>query len=185
MSAHQYSHLKSLLDRMSRAGIISDLKKWEKKDGVCVSYDLNVPESAHILYQKGGNLLELLTYLAAEDSGEYKDCCTGIELDWDDRDLHGASDPFNELDVVMTHGYIPYFVSCKNTQVAKEYLYEIMTMTRHYGGAYAIPVMVSTDVGKDGVRARAKEMGVVLVDTVGEMPAETFSKELKKALQRN
>ena len=57
-------------------------------------------------------------------------------------------------------------------------------MTRHYGGAYAIPVMVSTDEGKDGVRARAKEMNVVLIDTVKEMTVETFSKAVQKALQK-
>lgn len=182
MQSNQYDNIKSLLDKLSRAKILSDLKKWNKGKETCISFRLNVPETAYVLYQKGGNLLELLTCLAVEDSGRFGDCCTGLKLDWDDRGAHGFVDPFNELDVVMTRGYIPYFVSCKNTEVENDYLYEIMTMTRHFGGAYAVPVLVSTVENSKALHVRAEEMGIVLIDRVGELTAQQFTKKLCEAI---
>ena len=49
----------------------------------------------------------------------------------------------HEVDVVVTHGHIPVFISCKNTRLENEHLYEIATMTRHYGGRYARAAIVS------------------------------------------
>jgi len=182
MNERQYGELKPMLDKMDQAGILSDLKKWSKGGAVAVSFRLDVPESARVLYRKGGNLLELLTCLAVENSGRFSDCCVGVLLDWDERNAHGTSNPCNELDVVATRGHIPCFISCKNTAVQNEYLYEIMTMTRHFGGRYAIPALVSTVENKPSVRARAAEMGVVLIDGVGEMTAEEFESQLRAAL---
>ena len=175
MTRRQYESMAPMLKRLSQAQIFTDVQRRDRGENVYLSYCLNVPETAQVLYQKGGNLLELLTYLAAADSGRFGDCCTGIKLDWDDRDAHGSSDPFNELDVVMTGGYIPYFVSCKNTAVENEYLYEIMTMTRHFGGKYAVPVVASTVENGAVIRARAKEMGIALIDGISNMTCEQLT----------
>lgn len=178
MTKKQYDTMTPMLERLTRAQIFSDVERRDRGNDVYISYCLNVPEEAHVLYQKGGNLLELLTYLAAKDSGRFADCCTGIKLDWDNRDENGDIDPFNELDVVMTGGYIPYFVSCKNTAIENEYLYEIMTMTRHFGGRYAVPVVASTVKNGDVLRARAREMGITLIDGISEMTCEQFTEVL-------
>ena len=182
MDSRQYSGMQPLLDNLSRAKILSDRNTWVKGGQTFLSFRLNVPDAAFVLYQKGGNLLELLTCLAVEDSGRFHDCCTGVKLDWDDRGARGYVDPFNELDVVMTKGHIPYFVSCKNTAVENDYLYEIMTMTRHFGGAYAVPVLVSSAENGSALHVRAEEMGIVLLDGVGGLTAAQFTKKLHHAL---
>ena len=184
MSDRQYEHMQPMLDKLARVGILSGLKPWNRDGTVTVSFRVDVPQSAYVLYQKGGNLLELLTCLAVEDSGCFADCCVGLTLDWEDKNGRGAPGPNNELDVVATRGHIPYFISCKNTGVENEYLYEIMTMTRHFGGKYAIPVMVSTAENTPAIRERAKEMGVILLDGVGKLTAEQFERKLHDTLCR-
>lgn len=179
---HRFAAVKNLLDKLLRAKIIRDLDVERDHHGAFFRFRLEVHESARFLYEMGGNLLELLTYLAVEDSGVFADCCTGVELDWDDRGAYGLADPSNELDVVMTRGHIPYFVSCKNTVVKKEFLYEIATMARHFGGTYAVPVMISTAKNSEAICARAREMGVVLIDRVRELTAEQFEQRLCAAL---
>lgn len=185
MNKRQYSELKPMLEKLAVAGILSDLKKWSKDESIMVSFRLDVPQSAHVLYQKGGNLLELLTCLAVQNSGCFADCCVGVMLDWDDSDGRGAIGPCNELDVVATRGYIPCVISCKNTAVENEYLYEVMTMARHFGGRYAVPALVSTAENKPNIRARAAEMGVILIDGVGKLTAAEFEKRLRTALCAN
>lgn len=184
MSSRQYASFVPLLDELSRHKILSDLKRREEGKDTCISFRLQVPESAYVLYQKAGNLLEMLTYLAIVDSGHFEDCCTGVKLDWDDRTVRWASDPFNEIDTIATRGYISYFISCKNTGVKNDFLYEIMTMTRHFGGAYAVPVLLSTMECGETVRVRAKEMGIILIDNICTMTVERFSERLCAALSR-
>ena len=182
MSSRQFGIVRPLLDKLSKAGILSGLESWNRDGEITVAFRLDVPQSAYVLYQKGGNLLELFTCLAVEKSGHFTDCCVGLMLDWDDRDGQGAFGPYNELDVVATRGYIPCVISCKNTAVENDYLYEIIIMARHFGGKYAIPVMVSTVENKPAIRARAAEMGVVLIDDVGKMTAAEFEKRLCASL---
>lgn len=184
MSERQYEHMEPMLAKLARVGILSDLRTWRRDGNVAASFRVDVPPSAYVLYQKGGNLLELLTCLAVKSSGCFADCCVGLALDWNDRDGRGASGPNNELDVVATRGHIPYFISCKNTDVENEYLYEIVTMTRHFGGKYALPVMVSTAENTPAIRERAAEMGVILLDEVGKLTAEQFERKLCDALCR-
>lgn len=182
MSPEKYGRLEPLLNRLQECGILSDLRQRNSRKDIVLSFRLNVPESAFVLYQKGGNLLELLTCLAVADSGQFEDCCTGIKLDWEEERTSRFSNPFNELDVVMTRGHIPYFVSCKNTEIENDYLYEIMTMTRHFGGAYAVPVLISTADSGAALRTRAQEMNVVLIDEVSQLTAQEFSQKLCAAL---
>jgi len=173
-----------LLDILSRAGLVSRRERLEREGEIWISFRFHIPESACFLCSKGGNLLEMLTYLTAVDSGLTTDRCTGIELDWDGYVKRWGSNPFNELDVVMTVGHIPWFASCKSTAGENEYLYEIMTMTRHFGGAYAVPMLVSASRTNQSFRTRAKEMGIVLIDGVQKMTAEEFAGRMKQALER-
>ena len=172
-----------LLDVLMLEGLVSHRDRYVKENETWISFRLNIPGSAAFLCSKGGNLLEMMTYLTAVDSGLTADCCTGIKLDWDGCSQSWGSNPFNEIDVVMTVGHIPYFISCKSTAGENEYLYEIMTMTRHFGGRYAVAMLVSASATNQAFRTRAKEMGVVLIDGVKKMTAEEFSRCLKDALK--
>jgi hypothetical protein len=144
-------------------------------------FDLNVPSQAHLLYQKAGNLLEMYCSLGAVKAGCFHDCQVGVMLDWDREDGNSADDVRNEVDVVLTCGHIPIFISCKNTQIENEYLYEIKTMARRFGGRYAVPAIVSTARHKQPIRDRAKEMGIVLLDEVHRLTLAQFSDRLGQA----
>lgn len=183
LSPDQWRTVEPLLYAMEKKGILTSLAVETNAWGARTSFLLQVRQKDWFLYAKGGNLLEMLTALAVVESDACNDCCTGIKLDWDKRWEDLGSNPYNEIDVVAVRGHIPYFISCKNKSATNENLYEIMTMTRHYGGAYAVPVMVATVGSKDGVLARAKEMGVVLIDAVEELSADMLSRKMKEALK--
>lgn len=178
MTDRKKSACSGLLKKLGESGIISELKESRDGGNIEISYRLNVPESALVLYDKGGNILELLTYVAAVDSGCFADCCTGISLDWDAESRHASADPYNEIDTVLTRGHIPYFISCKNTDVQNDYLYEIMVMARHYGGKYAVPGLICTTRCNVHLHGRAKEMGLILIDDIAALSTHQFKEKL-------
>lgn len=182
LTVEQRKNCGELLEKLSEIGIISQVHERKYDNKVSISYHLNVPQSALFLHEKAGNILEMLTYVTAVDCGHFADCCTGISLDWDDADRYAAADPYNEIDTVLTRGHIPYFISCKNTEVSNDFLYEIMVMARHYGGRYAIPAMVCTTYCNAHLHARAKEMGVVLIDDIAKLSAREFAEKFISAL---
>ena len=185
IAADKMKNYDRLLGKLSASGIISDKHEYRDGDKIELSYRLNVPESAFFLYDKGGNVLEMLTYIAAVDSGCFADCCTGISLDWDDSNRRADSGAYNEIDTVLTRGHIPYFISCKNTEINNNFMYEIMVMARHYGGKYAVPGLVCTTECNPADHGRAKEMGVVLIDGIASMTIEEYSQELISAFGGN
>ena len=184
MTAGQQTACESLLKALEKHGIISDIQQRQDGYKIFVTYRIHVPASALFLYDKAGNILEMLTYVTAVESGLFTDCCTGVSLDWDDRVSHKSADPWNELDAVLTRGHRAYFISCKNTEVLNDYLYEIMVMTRHYGGRYAVPGLMCTVRCNTHIHARAKEMGVVLIDNIGEMTVAEFAEQVAARLGR-
>lgn len=176
---NQYKGCHPLLDKLRRAGLLSGLQsRWE--DGAYrVTYRLLLPERCWSLFEKAGNLLETLTCLAVEQCPHITDCRTSVEVDWDSRS-DGFPNPTNEIDVIAAWKHIPCFISCKNTGVENDYFYEILTMARHFGGAYAVPVLVAAAESNSVLRARAAESGILLVDNVSAMTAEQFMEELRR-----
>ena len=88
----------------------------------------------------------------------------------------------NEFYVLVISGRIPYFISCKNTQVKNEFLYEILTITRHFGGRYAVPALATTALCTDTIRTRAQEMGILLIDHLSVLAADKFFEKVQKML---
>ncbi|MBE6962147.1 MAG: DUF1887 family protein [Ruminococcaceae bacterium] len=170
MTEGQYRGCQMIFRLLEKSGLLHSLQESREHDRMRITACLEIAYTSAFLYEKAGNLLELMMYRAARDCGLFADCCTGVKLDWNGRPQRG-SNPNNEIDLVLTRGHVPCFVSCKNTNVTKEYLYEIMTMTRHFGGIHAVPMVFSTMRAEDAVRARAAEMGVVLMDSIGKIPA--------------
>ena len=147
-------------------------------------YTLHVLKNAEFLYEKGGNLLEMVSYFAAKDSGVFSDVCVGVELDWDGQRGHGNHEPCNELDLVFTYGHIPVFVSCKGTSVEKEYLYEISTMARHFGGQHARAMLISAVKNRRSIHNRAREMGILLIDDISSCGISGLSEKLRHYFPR-
>lgn len=168
-----------VLDRLEKAGILHDRREQREHGRVTVSGWLDIGHRNAFLYEKAGNLLELIMYRAAWESGLVTDCCTGVRLDWDGEFRRGGNTN-NEIDLVLMRGHLPCFVSCKNTNVTKEYLYEIMVMARHFGGRYAVPMVFSSMRTGDAVRIRAEEMGVVLLDNLGRLSADGIVDALRR-----
>jgi len=166
--------------KLRRSGIISQEKRRKSAGKLSVTYRLHVPEHAQFLYDKGGTLLEMTAYLAAKDSGCFSDICCGAKLDWDGYQGHGYHEPCNEIDLIFTYRHIPVFVSCKGTAVEKEYLYEIVTMAKHFGGRRARPVLISAVRNRRSIHNRAKEMGILLLDDVCASGPSGLARKLKK-----
>jgi len=145
-------------------------------------FDLDVPKQARFLYDKGGNLLEMYCALGAVKAGVFQECQVSVTMDWDADSGKRNNDVKNEVDVVLTCGHIPVFISCKNTEVENEYLYEIMTMTRHFGGRYARAAIVSNSGHNRAIRDRAREMGVILIDDVYKKTLKEFADLLRRQL---
>ena len=181
MPPHQYEVCRPMLDKLKRAGFLSQLQSRRDGGSLAVSYRLHLPQQYWGLFEKAGNLLETVTCLAAEQCPGITDCCTGVEVDWDSRSVVKFPNPTNEIDVIAAWKHISCFISCKNTGAENDYLYEIMTMARHFGGKYALPVLVAATDSNPVLRVRAEESGILLIDNVGSMTAKEFTERLSQA----
>lgn len=140
---------------------------------------------------KEGQILELWIYLVsywASAAGRgyiYNDVQTGVVIDWDGDDElpEGAGKLTNEVDVMMMHGCVPVFVSCKNGNVEVEELYKLNTVAERFGGKHAKKALVISDVSRRGTklwntRQRATEMGIRVVDRVAHLTPQALEEEL-------
>ncbi len=127
-----------------------------------------------------GLVLELYVYTLAREAAEpdgtlvYHDVLGGVTVDWDGESDGGTE---NEVDLVMMHGMVPVFVSCKNGAVGMEELYKLNTVATRFGGKYAKRVLVATALGQNGVfdeqfRTRAADMRIRLVTDLARMDGE-------------
>jgi hypothetical protein len=64
--------------------------------------------------------------------------------------------------------------------VEKEYLYEISTMARHFGGPYARAMVVSAVKNRRSIHNRAMEMGILLIDNVCAQNINALSETLRR-----
>lgn len=131
---------------------------------------------------KAGQVLEMLIYLAAleasSDDGQrvYNHALTGVHIDWDGKlgKNDGKYDTKNEVDVIIMHGVVPVFVSCKNGFVEIEELYKLHTVAERFGSRHAKKVLVAPALSTYGtqyeyVRTRAEDMGIRLIT---KLPAD-------------
>lgn len=140
-----------------------------------------------------GNVLEQRIFLAAldarEDNGEptYNDAAQGVSIDWNGADLSapgvGWAETQNEIDVMMMHGMIPVFVSCKNGQVSQDELYKLYTVAARFGGKHAKKVLIATSLGNDpfakSLKKRANEMGIRLESRLADKSAEELDRAVR------
>lgn len=123
-----------------------------------------------------GQALEMKVFLAALEAQEndgtktYNDVMNGVYIDWDG-DISTDQDGYdteNEIDVIMMHGMVPVFISCKNGCVDKDELYKLNAVATRFGGKYAKKVLLATSLDDSDrsnyLRQRAKDMGIRLVE---------------------
>lgn len=139
---------------------------------------------------KAGSVLEtkmlLLASAMRDENGEpyYNDAASGVVIVWNGKsntntrwnfsDWETGYDDIsteNEIDVMLMHGAVPVFVSCKNGAVDSNELYKLNTVADRFGSTYAKKVIVATYLGKNGsgremdpFRRRAEEMDIMLIE---------------------
>lgn len=191
---HNYSEKEalvlSLLEQFQKRGIIDD-----RSSRNALKYTYTSP-LFRFCTQKAGNVLEVKTLLEARtmtDSGSryFEDCRMSVSIDWDGV-LHPAAQRIpetrNEMDVVLTHGMTPLFISCKNGSIGEDELYKLHTVATRFGGPNARKMLVATDLETKNPfsdRAfiqRAWDMDVYLVTDAAELSREEWAAAFRAAM---
>lgn len=180
-----YHYLKSqiLINQLLDAGLITYFS--DAGGTVSVSYkDFQVKRCLI----NEGRALEMRMYKAAmearnpDGSPVYQDVLSGVVIDWDgqchDESAGESPDTENEIDVMLMHGIVPVFISCKNGTVRNDELYKLNTVAERFGGKYAKKVLIAPALKYMGdtaeqVRQRAADMGIYILEDVYEVDDET------------
>ncbi len=161
---------------LAEAGIIENYKS----DGKRISFDYKNRLMRSCLCD-AGICLELYVYAAAITAGVYDDVQISVVIDWDGN-LDASINTINEIDVMLTRGVVPVFISCKSGTPNVTALNEIKTLATQFGGVYARPVLVTMANIRTGDRylmQRAKDMGVEIIDR-DDLLYDKLSKRLYK-----
>ncbi|MBR0112402.1 MAG: hypothetical protein IJM02_01520 [Clostridia bacterium] len=170
----QKAKIEPVLSSLEEAGVI-EIKELTSRQ---IKYYITLPKEQWDLLDKGGNALELYTYYVASTCGKYNDCCVGVHLDWDGDVKNDNEEVTNEADVILSDGYLPVFISCKNTEVEKACIYEILFVARYYGGKYAKPVIFSSVKASKAIRNRTKESEIILIDDIANLTEDQFREKI-------
>lgn len=174
------------LEKLAAKRIISNLNRTEEETSF-IYRNFNVIN----ILSKVGNILELYTALEAfkltDENGlrYYNDVKAGVFIDWDGKITpHNRVDVSNEIDVMLMKGTVPVFVSCKNGSCSIDELYKLSQVAEQFGGKYACKALVTANFEKNGItadyiRARAKDMGIRIIENINRMQKSEIEKELK------
>lgn len=151
-------------------------------------------ERIKLCFAKEGTLLEQIVLLYArrtknKNEPMFDDAASGVCIDWDDV-IHSADDEerdtYNEIDVVLTKGLIPIFISCKNGSTDENELYKLNTVAERFGGPYAKKVLISINLDNNGNKdcrnliQRAEDMGIKIIKYAGRFDESEFKQALKQ-----
>ncbi len=169
-SGRTYSCNSEIMFALEKAGAVKELKINRKSNTLRFRY---INRDIAVLLVNEGIWLELSVYLAGRNSPEFSDAQTGVKFVWDipQRDVSlgrilSDNTPRNEIDVILTRGVRPVFISCKTRLPANEDLNELYTIKQKFGGGLASAVLATTKrVEKNlPVYERAQEMGIEILD---------------------
>lgn len=171
-----YRRLCEFLPALAEAGLIEKLRI----GGGAVAFAYK-NRCVHACLCRAGLLLELKVYLSAllaknaDGSPVFADARTGVVLDWDRRTRDAAT--VNEVDVILTRGMIPIFISCKNGSVGEDELYKLAAVAHRFGGRFAKKVLAATGLSGNAQRdayftRRASEMGIAVWPDVHTLSQE-------------
>ena len=179
-----------VVGKLRRYGL---LMGFDDDDGV-LSVAYKDPQVKRCLV-KAGQALEMRVYLAAmklrdEDGAPvYHDVVNGVFIDWDGKLLGeegriGVCDTENEVDVMMMHGMVPVFVSCKNGFVESDELYKLNIVAERFGGKYARKVLVASAISvendhRESLKQRMADMNIRLIGKEDIMDDERLKNKLK------
>lgn len=189
--AEKETMVRELLDKLHQSGVIDDRSSFHT-----LRYTYTDPV-LHECVKKAGNMLEIKTLLEARSllhDGEryFHDCQMSVTIDWDGV-VHAPAahtpDTRNEIDVILTRGMIPIFISCKNGSIGEEELYKLNTVAARFGSRYARKMLIATDLEQKSPMAnqafiqRAKDMGIYLVPNAALLSGDDWARVLKEAME--
>lgn len=189
--AKKEATVRELLGKLHHCGVIDDQST---RDALKYTYTSPI---LRYCTQKAGNVLEVKTLLEGRwvlESGKrmFSDCQMSVSIDWDGvvhRPAERIPETRNEIDVVLMHGMIPLFISCKNGNIGEEELYKLHTVATRFGGPYARKMLIATDLERKSVCAnrafiqRAWDMDILLVTDAGILSGDEWQEVLRKAVQ--
>ena len=176
---------RQLLERLDRRGVIEDRSSRDVLDYTYAS------ELLRYCTRKAGNALEVKTLLEGREAAPFfNDCMMSVSIDWDGVP-HSLSeqkpDTRNEIDVVLMHGLVPLFISCKNGNIEDVELYKLHTVAERFGGPHAKKMLVATaldrnsDLADQAFVRRAWDMDVYPMTEAGKLTREKWEQGLKDA----
>lgn len=180
--------VRTYLENLKKAGLVSYTVRG---DGT-LAYLKYKNEQIKSCINKAGNLLEQKVYLTCKRflGRGVNDVGVGVVLKWNSERVCEAYTE-NEIDVFVMRGLIPVFISCKNGKFESEELYKLSSVAERFGGKYAKKVLVVSDLDNMSdartvkyLRARAKEMDIVIIDGLNHMSDNSLEKKLKNAIFR-
>ena len=180
----------ALLNQFRENGIIHDQSSAE-----CLEYTYTTTLNRHCT-SKAGNALEvkaLLEARALEKDGKpfFHDCQMGVHIDWDgivQEDYPRTPETRNEIDLLLTRGLTPLFVSCKNGDVEEEELYKLNTVASRFGGRAARKMLIVTRLQKQKPASaqafiqRARDMGIYLVTDAASLTKRQWQEIFQNAM---
>ena len=186
----KYRRSKNIIDNLLKSGLLTCFYDCDNDETIVIEYK---NEQIKKCLTKAGQALEMKIFLAAknlrDDKGDfvYNDAMNGVVIDWDgefhDENVENEYDTENEIDVMLMHGVVPVFISCKNGMFTADELYKLNTVAERFGGPYSKKVLVTTYIEKMGalgeyLKQRAKDMNIKLIDGVHNLEDAELEKHL-------
>ncbi|MEA4815357.1 MAG: DUF1887 family CARF protein [Lachnospiraceae bacterium] len=149
-----------IMGEFQKNGFIKDLS-FNKNN---ISFSLTSSQSRQYMINYGG-WLELYVYIEAKRAKMFDDILLGAMIDWNVYD--GVVSAGNEIDVILSDGSTPVFISCKLREADTDALNEIWIAKRRLGGWFSKSVVVAfgSEKAKNmGTYKRACELGISVLD---------------------
>lgn len=165
-----FSCNETVMRELERTGAIRNFRFIGNKSRI--EFEFANKQTANLLVNEGV-WLELAVYLAGKNSSKFADVQTSVKFVWDIPSggetlgsIISDSTPRNEVDVVLTRGVMPVFVSCKTRVPVNDDLNELYAIKQKFGGELAGAILATTKyVSKDlPISERAAEMGIHILD---------------------
>ena len=112
-----------------------------------------------------GGWLELFVYIKAKQTNAFSDIFLGAMIDWNVYD--GVVAAHNEIDIILSDGSMPVFISCKLKDADTAALNEVWIAKKRLGGWFSKSIVVAfgSEKGKNtGTYKRALDLGISILD---------------------
>lgn len=185
----KYKVAKGIISALLKHGLLT----YFDDDGTDITVSYKNPQVKKCL-TKAGQALEMKIFVMTKDvrgkdgTPVYHDALNGVVIDWDgefhDEAVEDQYDTENEIDIMLMHGVVPVFISCKSGIVTADELYKLNTVAERFGGRYSKKVLVATSISELGesgnyLKQRAEDMNIKLIDGVQSLTDAELEKKLK------